>query len=297
MATDDIQNPKSLFFNGDSKNTLDLSNYVDQMFNVSPVSKVTIPLVTKTDEDIKFDGKLSINFDNLSTVGYEQLMSYIAPSDNKIALDLTSIAENQNNYEVEETGFIMLHIENPVANDYVLIRNTFNDMIAKDVYDSNTYGTDSVFPVTAFLPVAKYQTVVLNYNSTTTSTKTASLIPLGYTYNLGEALSDTRDYKSLMADIGFPDVSNVSELELPVSGSTDVVTNNGYYSICAILQEGDYISVSTDYYGDKIVYDGTNKAQYLWIPVTTQSIITFDYRITNPISYIVFIPTIGSSND
>lgn len=296
-TNDNIQNPQSLFFNGESKNTLNLSNYVDQVFNVAPVSKVTIPLVTKTDEDIKFDGKLSINFDNLSTVGYEQLMSYISPSDEPQVLNLTTIAANQNNYTAEESGYIVLQIDTPVANDYVLLKNEDNNMLNKDFYNSNTYGTGAVLPISAMLQVSKYQTVKFGYNSSTASTKKAYLIPLGYTYNIGESLADTRDYKAIMASIGFPDVSRISTLSLPVSGSNDIVTSEGYYSISATLQQGDYITISTEYYGGKIVYDGTNKPQYLWIPVTTQSVITFEYSLTNPINYIVFIPTIGSNNE
>ena len=290
---ENIQTPQSLYFNGDASDTLDLNNFVDQMFNTTPVSQISVPLVTKTDEDIKFESKLSNNFDNLSTAGYESLMSMVSPSDNKVEIDLTSL--QQGVYSVEETGYISFKIEEPVTNDYLMVKNSNNGMVMKDTAIVTTSDND-LLPLSVIMPVAKYQTVVFKYNSSTISIKEACLIPFGNSYNVGEALSDTRDYKALMANIGFPDVTNTITLGLPTSGSQDVTDTDGYYSICATLGDGDYITLSTESYGATIKYDGTNTKQYIFLPIQAQTLVTFEYQlISSTLDYIVFVQPVGKA--
>ena len=283
------QTPKSLFYSGSSDDALNLVNYVDQVFNESPVNEIAVPLISKSQEDVKFDNKLNINFDNLSDPGKEKLLMMMSPSDNSIELDLTAISNNQGIYTAESSGYIYLTIDNPVSSDYITIKCTNNNILDTDYFKSES------IPMSVNIPVSKYQVVKLTWNKDTSSTKTASLVSLVSDYNVGESIMNTRDYKALMANIGFPDVSNAKTLTLPPTKSSLTMENDGYYSIAAILAEDEYISISTSAYGDYIKYDGTNNTHYIFLPVAANEDVYFEYNLNHDINTFKFIPPIGKS--
>lgn len=283
------QKPRSLYYSSESRDSLDLTNYTDQIFNTSIVEQIAVPLVTKTDEDIKFDNKLNVNFDNISTPGLENLRAMFSPSDNSTILDLAKIEENQNIYTVEESGYINLYIEHPVENDFIQIKNTNNNHTDYDYFITGKQ------LLSVQIPVAKYQVINISWNKDTSSTKTCILIPLGTESNVGESLIYTRDYKSLMANIGFPDLTNVKNITLPPNKSSIVFEEDGYYSLAITPQENEYINISTQYYGSSIKYSLNNKTQFIFLQVAANTPVYFEYELLHNPDYIVFIPPIGRS--
>lgn len=283
------QSAHSLFYSGGSDDALDLTNYVDQVFNVSPVSKTTVPLLSKSTEDVKFDNKLNINFDNLSTYGSENLAAAISPSDTAITLNIENILKNQGVYTAESSGIINFIIEAPVSGDYLYLRCSNNGLI-------NTANfVASNIPLSVSISIAKYQIVVFKCSSSTNSIKSATLIPTGTDINVGEALIDTRDYKAIMAGIGFPDISAAKTLTLPPNKSSIMIETDGYYSISALLNESEYIDVHTEAYGDFIRYNNTNKNQYIFLPVEANTSVYFEYNLNHDVNYLKFIPPVGKS--
>lgn len=285
------QVPQTLFYSGETQDSLNLANYVDQVFNEAPISEVAIPLLAKSAEDVKLDNKLNVNFDNLSVIGEKNVRAIMSPSSTSISIDLTEVEENQNLYTVESSGWINVCINNPSQDDYIELTCIDNNFKCTSGY------INSSLPITATIPVSEYQTVEININANSDSSeKTANLIPMGTDTNIGESLANTRDYKALMAGIGFPKIDSYEELVLPESGAELYISNSGYYSIKATLSSSnDYISIYTENYGSTMSYTG--HPDFMFFPVTANSKITIEYSLNNisDIEYYRFIPTVGSA--
>lgn len=289
------QVPQTLFYTGETQDSLNLANYVDQVFNEAPISEVAIPLLAKSAEDVKLDNKLNVNFDNLSVIGAKNVKAIMSPSSTAIEIDLAEPEEGQHNsytvYTVELSGWINVCINNPSQGDYIELTCVDNNFKCTAGY------INSSLPITATIPVSEYQTAEINiYASNNASEKIANLIPMGTDTNIGESIANTRDYKALMAGIGFPKIDSFEELVLPESESESYITNSGYYSIKATLSSSsDYISIYTENYGSTMSYTG--HPDYMFFPVTANSKITVEYSLSNvsDIEYYRFIPTVGSA--
>lgn len=119
-------------------------------------------------------------------------------------------------------------------------------------------------------------------------------IASGTQSNIGETLIQTRDYRDIMSGIGFPDITKIESLSLPDSGNSIYVETDCYISIAVKLQEQDYFSMYTNYTGVDLVYsEYSPKLRRAVLSVGSNTIVTFEYSLTNSIEYLVQINTKG----
>lgn len=358
------QKPSLFSFGNKSDDALNMTNYVDQLFNEEPVDKIPIPLSAISTEDQKLDYKLNIHCDNASTIGGENLRAYAYPGDELQSVNLMNVYNAGNMYTAIIAGWLVIQYTEPEANTYVKLRNVNNTMESIDYITADVVALGIKNKLQTFIPVSKYQVVEITYTGVdsvrvtkltdeaqqkvqTTQAEydrilalmqeatydnpaldpetglpyvlptvyqpteddyitvengipenlTCFFVPSGTQTNIGETISQTRDYKSLMASIGFPDPSQIEELTLPESSSTIYVDQDCYYSISIKLAENDYFQMYTEKMGVDLVYTsvqvGYRKAV---LQASAGSKVTFRYRLTNTPEYFVQIYPKGHSD-
>ena len=305
-----VPNPLQ-FGNTNALNALDLSNFIDQSFVENPVDEIPVSLSAQSAEDLKLDNKLNVNIDNYTTVGAENLRALTYPADKAIPVDISTVIQSgneiptgtnkldgysQGTYTVEMAGWFCVKIEKPIIGDEIILNNALNGLndVAACV-DASQY-------LVAKIPVSKYQVIEIKSVLKPTGTSirylsanaTMFIIPSGTEANLGETLAYTRDYKSIMAGIGFPSATAGQSMSLPATGAFIIAETDGYYSFRGKLAINNFFQMYTDFTGVDVVYDGSNRQRYCTLGVSRGTKVYFDYAVVDTSAQLLFTPAVGN---